>query len=460
VSQAASTPWRDNIEAMTMAVVMALLLKGFIIEAYKIPTGSMQPTLIGDDQADVKDRILADKLTYALRDPKRWEVAVFRYPLNQAQNFIKRIAGVGPEEFKIQFGDLWRRDDASEDWQVLRRPRSVQQDIWKRLDISEPEGTSWRVTNDGKEWELAGRSIRARGSGSALFRNLGSIMDRYFDGYPEVLVPLISKNPKPNLPIPVGDLRLSTRATCLPGTKELRLELHEGLKRYVFHFPGPAAPEGAKARIEVHTNGRLGSGGPRVFEGPARRLAAGQSALLAVQNMDDLLTLEWDGELLVEAEVEPMRDQASSALVASEGEGTDFEDLMVYRDIYYLSEGRAIYQIPAGHYLMLGDNTQNSSDSRHWRFARLSQDGGATELRGNYRRDENPRTVGYGEEEGPWRRLVDEFGEVHWLPSLETESLSPLESPFVPREMMLGKALAVFWPVNPIKEIYRFKWVH
>ena len=47
---AARAPWRDNLEAMTMAIVMALVLKIFVVEAYKIPTGSMQPTLIGDEK--------------------------------------------------------------------------------------------------------------------------------------------------------------------------------------------------------------------------------------------------------------------------------------------------------------------------------------------------------------------------------------------------------------------------
>jgi signal peptidase I len=60
-----------------MAVAMALFLKHFVVEAYKIPTGSMQPTLIGDEAADVKDRILVDKVSYALGDPERWDVAVF-----------------------------------------------------------------------------------------------------------------------------------------------------------------------------------------------------------------------------------------------------------------------------------------------------------------------------------------------------------------------------------------------
>src|SRR5262249_35962732 len=154
-----------------MAVVMALFLKYFVVEAYKIPTGSMQPTLIGDEQADIKDRILVDKLTYALRAPRRWEVAVFRYPLDRSKNFVKRIVGVGPEEFRIRYGDLGHRLQG-EDWQILRRPRSVMESVWKPLDAPAPEQSSWIPKNlpASSRWNAEGRAIDARGTGSAAFR--------------------------------------------------------------------------------------------------------------------------------------------------------------------------------------------------------------------------------------------------------------------------------------------------
>ena len=123
-------PWRDNIEAVTMAIIMAVFLKYFIIEAYKIPTGSMQPTLMGatfdESGAGVFDRILVDKLSYHFRDPVRWEIAVFKYPLDRSKNFIKRICGMPDEEFKIENGDLFARKDESEPFKVLRRPLPIQ----------------------------------------------------------------------------------------------------------------------------------------------------------------------------------------------------------------------------------------------------------------------------------------------------------------------------------------------
>ena len=144
-----------------MAVVMALLLKCFIVEAYKIPTGSMQPTLIGDKEAGIQDRILVDKLSYVFGDPERWDVAVFRYPLTRSQNFVKRIVGVGPEEIRVHNGDLWHRADGSEPWRILRRPADVQRAAWLRLDLEDPPETSWStVTAATGGTSSGGRSAR------------------------------------------------------------------------------------------------------------------------------------------------------------------------------------------------------------------------------------------------------------------------------------------------------------
>ena len=133
-ADAARRPWREGIETVLMAVVLALFLKVFVVEAYRIPTGSMQPTLIGDEGADVKDRILVDKLSYLARAPERWEVAVFRYPLDRAKSFVKRIAGVGPEELRLLNGDVWVRAPGGE-WRIPRRPAAVMRQLTLSLRL-------------------------------------------------------------------------------------------------------------------------------------------------------------------------------------------------------------------------------------------------------------------------------------------------------------------------------------
>src|SRR5262249_15589019 len=146
-----------------------------------------------------------------------------------------------------------------------------------------------------------------------------------------------------------------------------------------------------------------------------------------------------------------------------DGEGADLDELMVYRDVYYTARDVGTIAVPAGSYFMLGDNTQISSDSREWTlavFERTRADGTSERVRGNWRSGENPRAVGYGDPDGPLTFFVDEWGEKHWFRRDEAHRVAPEPAPFVPRDMIQGKALAVFWPLDPMRGIWRIKWVN
>ena len=459
-----------------MAIVMALVFKGFIVEAYKIPTGSMQPTLIGDAHSGLEDRILVDKLSYVFSDPERWDVAVFRYPLDRSQTFVKRIVGVGPEQLKIENGDLWHRAREEDPWTILRRPRAVQAAVWKRLDVSDPATSSWsppRGETRDLHWLFEGRTVRAHGPGRAAFRpEHASIMDHYLDGYPERIVPYMEdRRGRRGFDgfHAVGDVRITGEVRAREGVREVRVELREGLRRYLFHLPGPDAPQDARPRIEVRREGFAGAapGDPAGIEMESPwHLTAGKAVRIGAQNMDDRLTLELDGDPALSLDIQPAADQSSGVeLVVDAAEDADcsFEDLMVYRDIYYLSEGRWLVTIPKDSYFVLGDNTQDSSDGRAWHYVRYEvrdENGEAHVLRGNDRGNENPVTFGYGDPDGPKLRLVDEFGEPHVFRRDRARRLPPENEPFVPRSMFQGKALAVFWPIDPVRRIVRLKWIH
>jgi hypothetical protein len=121
---------------------------------------------------------------------------------------------------------------------------------------------------------------------------------------------------------------------------------------------------------------------------------------------------------------------------------------------------------------MLGDNTQDSSDSREWRFARLElppevPGGEPRVLEGNSRRDDdpwqkNPARLRAGFLDGPQIRFRDVYGEVWWLegPGIPYADPSTESAPFVPRRLIQGRALAVFWPLSPRLGVYRWKWIH
>jgi signal peptidase I len=81
---------RESIESIVLGVALALLIRTFLIQAYKIPSGSMRPTLLEGD------RLFVTKFTYRFRDPLPGEVTVFKYPEDRKREFIKRmVAGPG-----------------------------------------------------------------------------------------------------------------------------------------------------------------------------------------------------------------------------------------------------------------------------------------------------------------------------------------------------------------------------
>jgi signal peptidase I len=102
-------PWWVEYGASLFPVILIVfLLRSFIVEPFKIPSGSMIPTLL------VGDFILVNKYTYGIRlpvlnakvisinEPKRGDVMVFRYPANPSQDYIKRVVGVPGDRVSYQ----------------------------------------------------------------------------------------------------------------------------------------------------------------------------------------------------------------------------------------------------------------------------------------------------------------------------------------------------------------------
>ena len=93
--------WRENIEAILVAVVIALFIRTFAVQAFKIPSGSMKQTL------QIGDHILVNKFIYGIKipywrktivpvkDPQKGDVIVFKFPEDPEKDFIKRVIGVG-----------------------------------------------------------------------------------------------------------------------------------------------------------------------------------------------------------------------------------------------------------------------------------------------------------------------------------------------------------------------------
>lgn len=100
--------WRENIEAILIAVVIALFIRTFIVQAFKIPSGSMLETL------QIGDHILVNKFIYGIKipftdgrvlipfkDPQRGDIVVFKYPEDPSKDFIKRVVAVAGDTISI-----------------------------------------------------------------------------------------------------------------------------------------------------------------------------------------------------------------------------------------------------------------------------------------------------------------------------------------------------------------------
>jgi signal peptidase I len=172
---------RETIESVAIAFVLAFLFRTFEAEAFVIPTGSMAPTLLGqnkdllcpkcgyhyqagasseDEQlaeqrgivggrqdvvavtcpicrytANVDprtaagrdyptfggDRILVSKFTYDFVEPRRWDISVFKYPGGAQTNYIKRLVGLPHETVRIWHGDVYIKPEEAGEFHIERR---------------------------------------------------------------------------------------------------------------------------------------------------------------------------------------------------------------------------------------------------------------------------------------------------------------------------------------------------
>jgi signal peptidase I len=119
---------RDYAEAIIIALLLALVIRAFVIQAFKIPSGSMKPTLLVGDHILVNKFIYGIKLPYWNKElfhigqPKRQDVIVFRYPVDPSKDFIKRVIGLPGDTVRIQNKQVLVND------QPLSEPYAVYSD--------------------------------------------------------------------------------------------------------------------------------------------------------------------------------------------------------------------------------------------------------------------------------------------------------------------------------------------
>ncbi len=113
--------FREYAEAIVLAVILALFIRTFVVQAFKIPSGSMLPTLkIGDHILVVKSiygvRLpFNNKVIIPVKKPQRDDVIVFIYPVDPDKDFIKRVVAVPGDKVEIRDKKLYINDKPAPD---------------------------------------------------------------------------------------------------------------------------------------------------------------------------------------------------------------------------------------------------------------------------------------------------------------------------------------------------------
>ena len=109
---------REYLESILIAAILALFIRTFVFQAFKIPSGSMEPNLL------VGDHIVVNKFLFGPTEPgsswmflpvgdiERGDVIVFRAPEEPDKDFIKRVVGLGGDRVEVRDGVVYVNDEA------------------------------------------------------------------------------------------------------------------------------------------------------------------------------------------------------------------------------------------------------------------------------------------------------------------------------------------------------------
>ncbi|MBI2900101.1 MAG: hypothetical protein HYY17_07940 [Planctomycetes bacterium] len=460
--------FKENVEAIVVAFIMALVIRCFCIEVFKIPSGSMEPTLLGDATSSHMregnpckfpeyhtssggDRIMVTKYYYLFEPVSRFDVVVFKFPLELSRNFIKRVVGLPDEEFMVWHGNVYARksDDPDPRPRIQRKPAATQDSIW-----IDPPGD-------------LNKSFADR-----------DVFPRHWTAQP------------PTGSYDVGENRLRT------GAGDSRFRIVRKLDDDAGHAVGDALvafdvvpDEGSKVRAAVENEmGRfelvLEAGGSRIEYArgddrrthplPDAKLRAGRAAAVRFMVYDGQAVLVLDGRTHPAFEAVTFLDRALPAPrgvieFGSSGPAT-FSKLRIGRDIYYkcedpdhsssenIQDGVPL-RIGPGQYVMMGDNVGNSHDSRKWKkMTQRLKDG-----REIVYESQSDKTSDKDEVKDVIRRLGLSVHPQHYIKAdingrewvfndsdLDPDAPSPKRDafPFVDRRHIIGKAFWVWWPAG------------
>jgi len=157
-----STDWTSSLQSLLGTVVIAVFVITFIVQAFQIPSESMENTLL------IGDYLLVDKFCYGgggiwdhilpYRKVQRGDIVVFHYPINPAQHFVKRVVGLPGDRVRLVNKQVWINGVPQKEPYVryTSTMRDLYRDDFPRLDMASPgEDGKWllmmrKLVEDGQ----------------------------------------------------------------------------------------------------------------------------------------------------------------------------------------------------------------------------------------------------------------------------------------------------------------------
>ena len=431
------------------------------------------------------DRIIVAKFPYDFLDPKRWDIVVFKFPNDAKTNYIKRLVGVPRETVRIFHGDIYTKQDGATDFLMEHKPPEKQRAMaqivydnnyvvpkmtnagwpprWQAWPLGESSETAkWIPIDDGKSFEIepgkqngeawlryqhlpptqaAWRDI-ADGTVAANEKPRPQLITDYYAYNSGIL-----RNPMRTAGPPglhwVGDLMVEAKVNVRNDQGRILLDLVEG----GVHF---------RATIDVATGeATLSSDGVENFQPKAATSIKGPGSYrLIFSNFDDQLTLWVNGSPVKfdattsygpltndepQSTPEDAGDLAPVGVGVAGGLSATVSDLVVKRDIYYIADklgtraAGALCDYGAGTRLpfMTADQLADFfSDPAAWRAST----------------GQNGHTVFDQRKEVTFPLAADQFFVLGDNSPASADSRLWDHQHYVDRDMMIGKALFIYWP--------------
>jgi signal peptidase I len=123
---------RQYTEAFLIAILLALVIRTFVVQAFKIPSGSMLPTL------QIGDHLLVNKFLYWFTDTQRGDIIVFKFPQDEGRDFIKRVIALPGDKVEVRGKQVYVNDKPVQESYAVHLDPSIQENPHSPRDNFSP----------------------------------------------------------------------------------------------------------------------------------------------------------------------------------------------------------------------------------------------------------------------------------------------------------------------------------